>query len=273
MLPLDSLKLHGKLYFSENDIRTHLSLPPFDLPAYQGDIWRGFDKTSTLSVLKMHFARILINGHGGWWFDMWGGWYRDPDYMALFARCEQILQETLEETVRPVWEAGVFLDENAYAGIGDDRPDDRYVMKTVRQSIGLAGVPYGKFLSSDFDAALEKFPMKAVISVVPGTTPASLHIREVCADRGIPLLEITKEEAGMSPGEFRAFFREAGVHQYAEKDSVVFANDRYLFLHAAEDGEYRLDFGEGRLWELFEEKEYPSVLRMKRGESLLFRIK
>lgn len=32
MLPIDSVKLHGKLYFSENDTRTHLSRPVNDMP-------------------------------------------------------------------------------------------------------------------------------------------------------------------------------------------------------------------------------------------------
>ncbi|MBQ8402563.1 MAG: hypothetical protein IJX14_11620, partial [Clostridia bacterium] len=72
MLPVDSLKAHGKLYFAENDTRTHLSKAPNDLPPYNGPIWFGPDPVKTGEIIRMHFARALTHGHAMWWFDMWG---------------------------------------------------------------------------------------------------------------------------------------------------------------------------------------------------------
>ncbi|MBQ7983334.1 MAG: hypothetical protein IJ302_07180, partial [Clostridia bacterium] len=87
MLPIDSVKLHGKLYFAENDTRTHLSAAPNELPAYNTPIWFGPAPEQTCEIIKMHFSRALIHGHARWWFDLWGGWYADTRYLSLLHRC------------------------------------------------------------------------------------------------------------------------------------------------------------------------------------------
>lgn len=95
MLPVDSVKLHGKLYFSENDTRTHLSRPVNDTTWYTQPVWFGPDtEQGSLDILKMHFARLLLKGQAGWWFDMWGGWFDTPGYLAmcLCTRCMMVIR-------------------------------------------------------------------------------------------------------------------------------------------------------------------------------------
>ena len=50
MVPIQSLQLHGKLYFSENDTRTHLSKAFNDHPYYQAPIWFGPEKAQSLDL-------------------------------------------------------------------------------------------------------------------------------------------------------------------------------------------------------------------------------
>ena len=66
MLPVDSLKKHGKLYFVENDVRTDLSRAPNDLPRYNTPIWFGPERETSLELVKQHFARALLHGHSQW---------------------------------------------------------------------------------------------------------------------------------------------------------------------------------------------------------------
>ena len=96
MTAVDSTKLHGKLYFVENDTRTDLSRHPFNNhPYYLGPIWLGPDRENSVEVIKQHFARALLHGHAMWWCDMWGGWYDAPEYKALFPELEKIAEEAL----------------------------------------------------------------------------------------------------------------------------------------------------------------------------------
>ncbi|MBO5510602.1 MAG: hypothetical protein J6B24_02610, partial [Clostridia bacterium] len=86
MIPVDSVRLHGKLPFIECDIRTHLTeaiqnLRPGEYPddLYRLDngtsVWAG-PPTAELSreALRKCFAHQITRGSAIWWFDMWGGW-------------------------------------------------------------------------------------------------------------------------------------------------------------------------------------------------------
>ena len=92
MIPVDSLKLHGKLAFIECDIRTYLTRRLHDsrpgryseefygLTDDNGNktVWCGPEtRDLSVSALRKTFAHQLTKSSGVWWFDMWGGWYND----------------------------------------------------------------------------------------------------------------------------------------------------------------------------------------------------
>lgn len=53
-----------KVYFSENDIRTHLSQAIHTHPNYTSPIWFGHEKTITAEQLKLAFCRAMLYGYG-----------------------------------------------------------------------------------------------------------------------------------------------------------------------------------------------------------------
>ena len=285
MLPLESLKLHGKLYFSENDTRTHLSRALNDMPHYNQPIWFGPDADKSCEILKMHFARALVNRHACWWFDMWGGWYADDRYRSLMKKFrllaeEEIGQNTVDEWSEPQKKCGkqveltaetaVFMDEKAYAAMengGVQVP----VCSGIRTVLGKMGAPYDKYLAEDFDAVADRY--RAVISLVPRRTAAADRIRSVCEAKGLALLEITGENAAITTEELRVFLKEAGVHLYVKQDAVVYAGGHYLFVHLAKTGTYELSLPDGvKLYEVFAEQEMAPVISGQAGTGLLFRI-
>ncbi|MCD6521002.1 MAG: hypothetical protein J7M05_13870 [Anaerolineae bacterium] len=82
MSPEASVRLAGKLWVSEEDMRTHL-WPP-------GSNYGQTRTTSeTVSVLKRQMANLLTHGAGAWWND-WGrdrgGVFDDPRVMETFKR-------------------------------------------------------------------------------------------------------------------------------------------------------------------------------------------
>lgn len=218
MLPLDSLKLHGKLYFVENDTRTHLSKAPNELPAYNGPIWFGPDADTTCEIMKMHFARALLHGHAMWWFDMWGHWYDDDRYRALLQDCYGICKTALHEDRRSMAEVAVFVDERAYAKEGCDRR----LCYDIRKTLGQIGTPYDIYLIDDYPAVKTKY--KAHIFLCPADTDALVH---AIADAQNPLvirsLAVTAEE-------IHAYLVAQNVHIWCE-DAVVYGCGSYLFVH------------------------------------------
>ena len=261
---IDSVRLHGKLYMAENDVRTHLSQAPNSLPHYNKPVWFGPEKPVSMEVMKMAASRGLTHGYAGWWFDMWGGWYADADYLRLLKRHFELAGAT-ERDRRSRAETAVFVDERSYAGIADG--SGRFVYE-FREPLGKIGAPYDVYLADDFAAVRRQY--RAVILLVPAPTKLSREIAAVCAREGRPLLTVAP---GRMPdtAELRGFCASAGVTLYTDRPAVVGASGDYLFLHTVEDGEITLRDGERTAFtDLFTGETYAFPCVLPAGKSLLF---
>ena len=264
MLPVDSLKQHHKLYFSENDTRTHLSMPPNDLPHYNSPVWTGPEKEKTIEIIKMHFARAFVFGHAAWWFDMWGGWYADPDYMQWMQKLKALMETYKEVPVEEHTSLAVYVDEKAYAGGAPS-----FFCYTFRRIFGTLGLPYAKYLAADFDATCQKY--KAFVLLEPEETQTSQSIKAFCMEHRLPLWVIKDETT--TAEEIKTFARNAGCHIYTDKPAVVYANKKFIFMHTAEEGTYRVTAPEhARLFDVWNEKEVSESISCRKGESFLFKV-
>ena len=271
MLPLASLIHHGKLYFSENDTRTHNSAPPNDLPHYQSPVWFGPEKSTSLEILKMHYARALINGHALWWFDMWGGWYKDCDYMSFMKNALDISEKNKKADHEKSAEVAVFIDEEA-CSFAENKDSAKKICHYVRKELGHIGTPYDAYLASDFENVKDNY--KAFILLSPATTELGKKIDKLAKAHSLPLFVVDDTTKDVSAVELREFCQMANVHLYCDDSAVIYANKKYLFVHTAKSGECRLNIKNGkRLFEVFEKKYYESTFNSDFGKSYLFEYK
>ena len=263
MLPIDSVKLHGKLYFAENDTRTHLSRAPNELPAYNGPIWFGPDCDSTCEIIRMHFSRALTHGHAMWWFDMWGGWYDDERYLSLLRRCREITTDAVEHDRTSRAEIAVFADECAYSQPGAIG----HLNYAIRKTLGMIGAPYDIYLIDDYRTVRDRY--RAYIFLQPAPTPA---VTEAIADAGDAAAVITPQEADITAAELRRFCAACGVHIWCD-DAVVYACGDYVFLHTCREGEHHIRIPDGTvLRNVFDGTVCTSgTVILPHGKSLLFR--
>ncbi|MBR4959824.1 MAG: hypothetical protein IKY52_02895, partial [Clostridia bacterium] len=264
MLPIDSLKRHGKLYFAENDTRTHLSGAPNELPAYNGPIWFGPEPEKTCEVIRMHFARALLHGHAMWWFDMWGGWYDDDRYRTLLTECRRICDAAMDTDRSSTAELAVFIDERAYAkdGCAAGMP------YSIRKNLGYIGSPYDVYMIDDYPAVKEQY--KACIFICPAET---VRMSEAIADAGAMGMVISGKNPDPAPELLRGFCRLHGVHLWCSRDAVVYGSREYLFLHTKDAGEYALNVPEGTtLTDCFTGETYASPICAEAGQGWLYRI-
>lgn len=270
MTPFSSIKYHGKLYFSENDTRTHLSLPVNDTPWYTSPIWFGPDKQGSINAIKLHAARALINGHAAWWFDMWGGWFADNDYMQLMQRIRELFEKSHSLPMGSAAEVAVFVDEEVYASL-QDTSVSLPTCSLIREVLGILGTPYDLYLCSDAEAVMNDY--KAIISLKPGNTPLYERLSALCHNTGKPYLEICKENANISVSELRGFLHKANVFFWSNHDAVIYANQSYVCLHAVRDGTCVLNVpGSLDLQDVFTEKKHSAEIECKKGESYLFKL-
>lgn len=271
-LALSSVQNAGKLYFAENDTRTHLSRPPNDMPQYNSPVWYGPDFDTTANIIKMHFAKAITHGHYAWWFDMWGGWYKDERYMSLLTRMQKLAEDSLEKNMKSTAEVALFIDEKSIFNLEDSDSTYKDVVYETREVLGKAGVPYDIYLASDFSKVQSSY--KAIILLVPYPTVLSDTIEKFCRQNGKAILKITIENCGIGDKELRQFYKNAGVHIYCDKQAVIYANESYLFFHSAEDGKFSIELPKNKeLYEIFLQQKYNGAFECKAGVSRLYEIK
>ena len=244
MLPWSSLAEHGKLYFAENDTRTHLTRSPFPgNPYFDLPVFRPRTKYDAIEMIKLHYSRAMRTGCGHWWFDMFGGWFADAEYMALLGKTREISEASLNKSLAPVSEIGVFIDERAVNFITNSELLAGFRQHT-RDCLGSIGAPIDCYLSSDYNRVKARY--KAVILIEACTTSDSAAIRTDAHRRGVGCFIIGEQNYNESPSVIREFCRHCGVHIYSDKDAVIYANESYLFLHTVTAGAPNIKMPKGK---------------------------
>lgn len=245
-IPTDSVKHHGKLCFIECDIRTHLtqsiqkSRPgeyPDDIYSVNGaSVWVG-PPTAELSreALRKSFAHQITKASAMWWFDMWGGWYRDPLLMQEMAELKKVYDADFsrDKSDIPSAEVVFFADEQSGTGMMRYYPH----IKAPRQSrtaMGKTGVPFDTCMVEDADCILKRY--KAAVFPFPFPSEAGKHAMELCRKMGIPYLATDEEHVELTVDDCCEFYQQNGIRPYAEKNDVVYVGNGYVGLHSAVAG-------------------------------------
>ncbi|MBE6370632.1 MAG: hypothetical protein E7055_00980 [Lentisphaerae bacterium] len=282
MLPLESLKRNGKLFFSEYDTRTcytrfladcHPGACPDN--EYRMSIWLGPDsEAETLEHLRMNFCRQVVSGCGSWWFDMFGGWYDSPVLMKQMAEFRKLMDLFLNDPHREsIAECSAWIDEQCFSGL--EHPEDFQCCKTGRFAIAKSGIPVDFYEIGDFKREIARY--RAAVFFVPAPTPALREAQNYCRQHGIPFLEIRGSEEP-DAAEIRKFALNSGCFRYCENiGSTIYASRNLLGILAAENGCYHLHLPEKRkCFRLFhpDGPEWTDTLEteLKKGEIAAWRL-
>ncbi len=253
MTVLDSVRLHGKLYFAEADVRTCQTLslaesrPGICKPTdYAGGIWAGpQDPWLCRQLLRNVFCRALCHGTALWWFDMWGGWYDHPELRAELASFFAPARLAMADPCRAsTAQLAVFADEQAPAE--SDAPMGQApgcaVMAESRIPLGACGAPYDVYELADFDAVArmknrDGTPKYRAAVFLIHTPTAAMHAAIAAWQTGQrPLLQVTAD-APLTADTAGALCRSAGIHTYAAPGDVIYTNTGWISIHAATAGE------------------------------------
>ena len=247
MMPVDSLRLHGKLCFMECDIRTHLTRAIQDVRPgeYPDDIYRTKDGTSvwvgpptlelSVEALRKSFIHQLTKGSAIWWFDMWGGWYQDRTLMNELEEMKKIYDSDFIGNTSPLKsEVVLFADERAYSRLYSKSPELDGISET-RTAMGNTGVPYDTYMVEDAPRVLAGY--KAAVFAMPTQSEAGKSAMALCTQIGIPFISASIETPALSVDEIRDFLRDNDVRFYTDSKDVVYVGNGYVGLHAREGGE------------------------------------
>lgn len=254
MLTADSVKLRRKLYFVECDIRTHLTRRMQDSrpDEYPDNILLLFDskgnktvwcgpntKELSISAIRKAFAHQITKGSGIWWFDMWGGWYKDKEIMNELSEMKLIYDNSKNKNAEdlPTAEVVLFIDEKAYANI----PQGNHLLNTVnhhRIKMSHTGIPFDMYLVEDAEKVINNY--KCAIFTAPIPTESGEKAIELCKKSSIPFIASTEEKPYYDIDELRDFLVCSGVHCYNAKGDVFYCGNGFIGIHTVNDGETKI---------------------------------
>ena len=191
--------------------------------------------------------------------------------MNLMEKFLEITKDSLLLPINDASEVAFFVDEKMYASLPISGTPKISYCSNIRKPLGKMGLPYAKYLSSDFELVYNNY--KAIISFVPLQTEVSFKIKEICKSNNIPLLEIGFRDEDVSTNELKDFCSSAGCRIYTDKEAVIYANDKFLFIHTCEEGNYNINVPDCvELYDMFSEEFVSKNLQCKLGESRLFKL-
>jgi len=138
-----SFPLHGKLWDSENDQRTHRS--------GEGNRQYGTtaDLNESIAVAKRDFINNLVKGSSYYFFDFVQGWYQDEPFMAAVKRLKEIDRFSLRAGRQNRSEVAVFVSETTVPLLANDNPAMRALSRMLLWEIDSVGAPWSLYLMSD----------------------------------------------------------------------------------------------------------------------------
>lgn len=163
---VSSVLLHDKMWMAEGDIRTCLTTGlqekmPYAVPDndyYSSRVWVGPPTLElSCSSLTRAMARIITAPCGIWWFDMFGGWFRDEQMEAIIGKTQELMQKQTHDYLKT--EVAVILDEKGhkYNGLSEDQAARG--MWELIDNLARMGTTYHTYLASDLQK--ENFPTDA----------------------------------------------------------------------------------------------------------------
>jgi len=149
--PIASIRLHGKLWFDEDDTRTHLAPANASYGRTQ-DLW------DSVNVLKRNFAYALSKSTGLWHMDWGWGWLRDPAIMETIAANYRLAEQALikDKDRRPKAEMAVVISERTLDYLRSSFGIVRTLYKAqYHDQMSRVGAPFDVLLTSDLANAPE----------------------------------------------------------------------------------------------------------------------
>lgn len=256
-----TIQQHGKLWLAENDTRTSITTllkeqAPDIAPEgfYDSGVWLGpEDMETSVALLWKNAGRMLAYGYGGWWFDMWGGWFSDPRLLEVISKTNELYVHSLDQPLKPMQsQVAVVVDEdlclydNSFGKLTGSILSNRY-------SLGKIGTSYDLFLRPDGDQLTGRYKVIWLLGLFNLTREEEQRM-EKWQEEGITVMWTNNEttrlftragqqeekKTGWSAAELRKVCKDAGVHIYNDSDDVTYAGRNWICIHSGE-GERKIN--------------------------------
>ena len=260
---------HGKRFLHEIDFGPH------DQAKWHKGLWKTLEDDIAGNTREAAFA--MANNANYWWFDMWGGFYRNPKVRERIAALKKV-QDVLKPAPS-VAEILIVCDPQSIYHVNEKSPLELAFGQHLRNNLGRIAAPHDVYSFDDLPVLdMDRYKLVCLNSTLLITPARAKFLREkVCANGRTVLwcyapgvtdgktldAARVKTWAGVAfktPGisatqmdgwrsvyayDYKLFTPEtltkiasdAGVHLYLDKPATVFANGGFLAVHTKGGGE------------------------------------
>jgi hypothetical protein len=156
-----SAKLHGKLWFDENDIRTSLAKGAL------GEWGRPADLAGDIIQQEKELANVIVNGSAQWWFDVGGNVYSDPALMGRIGTLAKSATEAQRLDRSSVDEVALIVDEKSLCYLRVADPLGARLLVSQLPALSRIGAPVGHYLVTDLPRLTDRKVFFIVTSFAP----------------------------------------------------------------------------------------------------------
>lgn len=143
MAPVDSVTLHGKLWITEDDVRTYLA-------SQVHKDFRLADERETNGVLTRDFSQILTRGAGLWWMDLGAeGWFSGEGIWKYLKTHADTYSERMPKFKQYSPQIAVIVDEKSIFYTSPSSAWQAPLIYSFRYQYYRIGAPVGFYLLSD----------------------------------------------------------------------------------------------------------------------------
>ena len=139
----ESVKLHGKLWFNEDDVRTFLASPT-------NPYGRADTLQESVAVIERNFSNVITRGVGMWWMDQENKYFDHPELMKTISKLKRVGEASLNFDRSPSGGVAVIVDETspAYQSVLINLMYP-LILKQKQFEFGRMGTPYDLYLHDD----------------------------------------------------------------------------------------------------------------------------
>ena len=159
---LGSVKLHGKLWFDENDIRTSLA------PGKTGTWGKPENVAGDFLQQEKELANVFTNGAAHWWFDVGANRYDDPELMKRLAGFVGNGPAILAADRSGAEQIALAVDEKSLCHLRVGDRLGRHLLVGHLPQLQRVGAPVGHYLASDLGALARQRLILLPTSFAPG---------------------------------------------------------------------------------------------------------
>jgi hypothetical protein len=148
MVPHGTVECYHKGFLHECDHRTHTYNPKLS-PFVNFEFIHWTDEASDIAGMKREMALALINHTSLWWFDMWGGYYQNPEIYTNLRQMKKLWDQFVDEPTTPAAEVAMIVDPESAYYIGALGPSRGEPFVSTRNKLNRLGAPYEIFSLKD----------------------------------------------------------------------------------------------------------------------------